>query len=181
MGTNNKTKMLTINAMLLAIGAILHQITPAMGLPMQPDFALVMMIIIIVINKKDYKSILVSAIITGVFTAMTTKFPGGQLPNIADKLITSQLVYILICALDKIKVFNKGKQNYFITTIVLPIGTLISGVVFLLSAQVIVGLPAPFIILFSTIVLPTVAINTVSGLTLHKVINLAFKRSRSYN
>lgn len=118
MGTNNKTKMLTINAMLLAIGAILHQITPAMGLPMQPDFALVMMIIIIVINKKDYKSILVSAIITGVFTAMTTKFPGGQLPNIADKLITSQLVYILICVLDKIKVFNKGKQNYFITTIV---------------------------------------------------------------
>ncbi|SFB41602.1 tryptophan transporter [Clostridium frigidicarnis] len=181
MGTNNKTKMLTINAMLLAIGAILHQITPAMGLPMQPDFALVMMIIIIVINKKDYKSILVSAIITGVFTAMTTKFPGGQLPNIADKLITSQLVYILICVLDKIKVFNKGKQNYFITTIVLPIGTLISGVVFLLSAQAIVGLPAPFIILFSTIVVPTVAINTVSGLALHKVINLAFKRSRSYN
>ena len=181
MGTNNKTKMLTINAMLLAIGAILHQITPALGLPMQPDFALVMMIIIIVINKKDYKSILVSAIITGVFTAMTTKFPGGQLPNIADKLITSQLVYILICVLDKIKVFNKGKQNYFITTIVLPIGTLISGVVFLLSAQAIVGLPAPFIILFSTIVVPTVAINTVSGLALHKVINLAFKRSRSYN
>lgn len=181
MRTNNKTKMLTINAMLLAIGAILHQITPALGLPMQPDFALVMMIIIIVINKKDYKNILVSAIITGIFTAMTTKFPGGQLPNIVDKLITSQLVYILICVLDKIKVFNKGKQNYFITTIVLPIGTLISGVVFLLSAQVIVGLPAPFIILFSTIVLPTVAINTVSGLALHKVINLAFKRSRSYN
>lgn len=181
MGTNNKTRILTINAMLLAIGAILHQITPALGLPMQPDFALAMMIIIIVINKGDYKSTLVAAIITGIFTAMTTKFPGGQLPNIIDKLVTAHLVYILICALERIKFSNKIKQNYFITTVALPIGTLISGVVFLLSAQVIVGLPASFIILFSTIVLPTVAINAVSGLVLYKVINLAFRRSRSYN
>ena len=33
MKTNMNTKKLVINALLLAIGAILHQITPAIGLP----------------------------------------------------------------------------------------------------------------------------------------------------
>ena len=45
------TRKLTINAILLAVGALLHQITPAIGLPMQPDFSLVMLFIIMIINK----------------------------------------------------------------------------------------------------------------------------------
>ncbi|MBP3915231.1 MAG: tryptophan transporter, partial [Clostridium sp.] len=40
------------------------------------------------------------------------------------------------------------------------IGTLISGTTFLLSAQYIVGLPAEFSILFVTIVIPALLINT---------------------
>ena len=36
------TKKLTLNALLLAIGLLLHQLTPAMGLPMQPDMSLIM-------------------------------------------------------------------------------------------------------------------------------------------
>ena len=46
MKRNLNTKKMVINALLLAIGAILHQITPALGLPMQPDFALAMLFII---------------------------------------------------------------------------------------------------------------------------------------
>ena len=57
---------MVINALLLAIGAILHQITPALGLPMQPDFALAMLFIIMIINNNDYKITLISAIITGI-------------------------------------------------------------------------------------------------------------------
>ena len=49
MKTNMNTKKMVINALLLAIGAILHQITPALGLPIQPDFALAMLFIIIII------------------------------------------------------------------------------------------------------------------------------------
>ncbi|GAA0125094.1 MULTISPECIES: tryptophan transporter [Clostridium] len=177
----NKTEILTMNSILLAIGAILHQITPAIGLPMQPDFALTMMIIIIVINKDDYKTILVSAIITGIFTAMTTKFPGGQLPNLIDKLVTAHIVYILTNFICKIRIFNRMNNNSFLTTIVLSIGTLISGIIFLLSAEIIIGLPASFKILVLTIVLPTIAINTISGLALYKIINLAFKRVKTFN
>ena len=55
MKRNLNTKKMVINALLLAIGAILHQITPALGLPMQPDFALAMLFIIMIINKKNRK------------------------------------------------------------------------------------------------------------------------------
>ena len=40
MNRNENTKNMIMNALLLGIGALLHQITPALGLPMQPDFAL---------------------------------------------------------------------------------------------------------------------------------------------
>ena len=97
-----KYKKMVMNALLLAIGAILHQITPALGLPMQPDFALAMLFIIMIINDNDYKTSLICAIITGVFTALTTKFPGGQLPNIIDKIVTVNVMFLVIIIINKI-------------------------------------------------------------------------------
>ncbi|HCQ90900.1 MAG TPA: tryptophan transporter [Clostridium sp.] len=173
-------KKLTINALLLAVGALLHQITPALGLPMQPDFALAMLFIIIILNKDDYKASLVAGIVTGVFTAMTTKFPGGQIPNMLDKLITVNFVYILIFVLCKFKSFKKlsgGKQNNIIALVILPIGTLISGIIFLLSAQIIIGLPASFTTLLLTVVLPATVINLIAGMFLYKVVNLSLIRA----
>ena len=76
------TKKLTLNSLLLALGLLLHQLTPALGLSIQPDIALAMLFSIMLLNKDDYKSCLIAGIITGIFTAMTTKFPGGQIPNI---------------------------------------------------------------------------------------------------
>ncbi len=73
MNVRNNTKLITINALLLAIGVILHQITPVLGLPMQPDFALTMLFIIIILND-NFKITMVSGTLMGIFTAMTTKF-----------------------------------------------------------------------------------------------------------
>ncbi|WP_363318743.1 tryptophan transporter [Clostridium sp.] len=178
------TKKLVINALLLAIGAILHQITPAIGLPMQPDFALAMLFIIMIINNNDYKISLISAIITGVFTALTTKFPGGQLPNIIDKLITVNLMYIILLTLNKtleyININNNIKQNLLVIISFL-LGTLISGTTFLISAQYIVGLPAKFSILFVTTVIPTLLINTIGGFILYRAINVSLKRILRFN
>lgn len=56
------------------------------------------------------------------------------------------------------------------------IGTLISGTTFLLSAQYIVGLPAEFSILFVTIVIPALLINTIGGFILYQAINISLKR-----
>lgn len=180
MKKNMNTKKLITNALLLAIGAVLHQITPALGLPMQPDFALAMLFIIMILNKKDYKTSLVAAVVTGVFTAMTTKFPGGQIPNIVDKLITVNIVYLLMMIINRISIFNRlseARKNYIMASIISPIGTLISGVVFLLSASVIVGLPAPFMPLFIGVVIPTVVINAIVGVSLCKVVMMSLKRA----
>lgn len=184
MKTNMNTKKMVINALLLAIGAILHQITPALGLPMQPDFALAMLFIIMIINNNDYKTSLISAIITGVFTALTTKFPGGQLPNIIDKLITVNLIYIILLTVNKtlkyININNDIKQNLLVIISFL-LGTLISGTTFLVSAQYIVGLPAKFSILFVTTVIPALLINTIGGFIIYQAINISLKRIIRFN
>jgi hypothetical protein len=179
-----KTKKLTINSILLAIGFILHQITPALGLPMQPDFALAMLFVIMLLNKNDYKTCILSSIITGIFTALTTKFPGGQLPNILDKLITTNCIYFIMYLFYKVEIFknlSNTKKDKFLALIILPAGTLISGVVFLGSAKVIVGLPAPFLPLFLTIVLPACFINLFVGMFLYKTVKVSLKRSFSIN
>lgn len=180
MKTNLNTKKMVINALLLALGALLHQITPALGFPMQPDMALAMLFIIIILNKEDYKSCLVASIITGIFTAMTTKFPGGQLPNLIDKVITMQFSYIIITIILKLNVIKKltsSKKNIVLLYMILPIGTLISGTIFLGSAIILAGLPAPFSALFLTIVVPSTLLNTFAGIFLFKVISISLKIS----
>ena len=69
------TKKMIVNAILIAIGAILHQITPAIplfGISMQPDLSLAMLFIIMIYNR-DYKTNLICGIAVGIFAAMTTK------------------------------------------------------------------------------------------------------------
>ncbi|MGL5353370.1 MAG: tryptophan transporter [Clostridium sp.] len=171
MNTRMDIKKLTMNAILIAIGAILHQITPAIGLPMQPDLALAMLFIIIIINK-DYKTTLITGIIMGIFTALTTKFPGGQLPNIIDKVVTGHIIYFAILPFkNKFKDINK-------IAVCLPIGTIVSGIVFLLSAQFIVGLPGEFIVLVKAVVIPAAIMNTVIGIILFKAVNVALKATK---
>lgn len=179
MKKKEKTKKMIINALLLGIGAILHQITPALGLPMQPDFALVILFIIMILNRGDYKISLIAGIITGIFTGMTTKFPGGQLPNMIDKIITVNLVFLIIISINKLKVLKsmtENKRRIVESIIVFPIGTLISGVTFLLFANILVGLPAGFTSLFILIVIPAIVINLIVGLMIFKIISTSMKR-----
>lgn len=168
MEKNVNVKKMILNAILIAIGALLHQITPALGLPMQPDFAIVMLFIIILINE-DYKTTLISSIIMGVITALTTKFPGGQLPNIIDKLITAHVIYFMFKAMGS-KVSNNIK-----ILVALSFGTIVSGFSFLVSASIIVGLPGSFMTLVTVIVLPAVLMNIILGTILYKSIGVALR------
>ena len=173
------TRKLVLNSILLGMGLLLHQITPALGLPIQPDIALTMLFTIMILNKGDYKSSLVAGIATGIFTALTTKFPAGQLPNIVDKVITVNLVYFIMAIiynLPFIKKLNNKKQDNIVLTIILPLGTLISGCVFLGSAQILVGLPGSFTSLFMVAVAPAIVINLVVGMFLFKTISISISR-----
>lgn len=167
------TKKMAANAILIAVGAILHQLTPGLGI--QSDFSLAMLFIIIVLNK-DYKTTLTCAIIIGVFAALTTKTPGGQLPNIVDKLITANLIYLILIPL-------RSKINKMVQiALVLPLGTLISGTTFLTLLATIVGLPAgaSFGVLFVSVVVPTMIINTFIGLALFKIVEKIAATSGAY-
>lgn len=167
------TKRMATNAILIAIGAILHQITPGLGI--QCDFSLAMLFIIIVFNK-DYKTALTCGIIIGVFAALTTKTPGGQLPNIVDKLITCNVVYLIL-----IPVRNRISQLKQMA-IVLPLGTLVSGTAFLTSLMALSGLPAglSFTGLFMSIVIPTMVVNTIIGIIIFKVVEKIASASGTY-
>ncbi|MGH4123949.1 MAG: tryptophan transporter [Clostridium sp.] len=164
-----KTNKIIITSLFLAIGLILHQITPGIFLGIKPDFLLVFMILSIILTK-DFKIAFITGIVAGVLCALTTTFPGGQLPNIIDKIITSMVVYVIYK--------NSNVNSPLKLTSIYFLGTIISGSIFLGSALVLFGLPAPFFILFLSIVLPTSVLNSFMGYFLHKLIvtNPALKR-----
>ena len=163
MNNNDSTKQLVTNALLLAVGFILHYVTPAIG-SMQIDFSLITLVLIIVFNKNSFNTCIASGIATGIFAGLTTKFPMGLMPNILDKIVTTVAVYFLIKLLDKTSLQSRIK-----TVVVYAMGTLISGITFLTSALILVGLPAPFKLLFATVVIPAVVINTIVGCLLNKI------------
>lgn len=159
-----KTKQLVINALLLAVGFILHAVTPVLGLPMQPDFSLITLVLVITLNKNNFGSCIAAGIATGIFSGLTTKFPMGLVPNIIDKIVTAIAVYLIIRLLDKTSLSSKIKA-----VITNAVGTLISGIVFLVSALLLVGLPAPFELLFVTVVIPAVVVNTIAGFLINTI------------
>ena len=161
-----KTKQLVINSLLLAVGFILHYVTPAIG-SMQIDFSLITLILIINLNKNSLGTCIASGVATGIFAGITSKFPFGLVPNIVDKLVTTIFVYLLIKLLDKTALHSKIKA-----IVVNAVATLISGVVFLASALLITGLPAPFFVLFTTVVIPAIAVNTVIGFIVSNICKI---------
>ena len=157
MNNNDNTKQLVTNALLLAVGFLLHYVTPAIG-SMQIDFSLITLILVINLSKNHSSTCIASGIATGIFAGLTTKFPLGFVPNLIDKIVTTVVVYLLIRLLDKTALSSKIKA-----IAVNAVGTLVSGVVFLTSALILVGLPASFGLLFVTVVLPAIVVNTVVG------------------
>ena len=155
-------------SLLLAIGYIMHQITPGTIGNMKFDFLLAFLFVALLISR-DLKSTILAGLLAGFITALTTTFPGGQIANIVDKIVSSFAVYLMI------KVSDKFKFKQVSTGIIAFIGTIISGTVFLSTALVLVGLPAPFTALFAGIVLPTAVTNIFVTLVVYNAVNLAIK------
>ena len=164
MNNNDNTKQLVTNALLLAVGFLLHYMTPAIGLPMQIDFSLITLILVINLSKNHFSTCIASGIVTGIFSGLTSKFPLGFVPNLIDKIVTTVFIYLLIKLLDKTALSSKIKA-----IAVNAVGTLVSGIVFLVSALLLTGLPAPFGLLFATVVLPAIVVNTVVGFLVNNI------------
>jgi hypothetical protein len=157
-----------LTALLLAIGFVLHQVIPGIIGSMKFDLMLSFMFVALFINK-DFRGTVLTALVTGFITAMTTTFPGGQIANVVDKLITCLVVYLLI------KAAGKYKLNQLSVGVIAFIGTIVSGTVFLGTALLIFGLPAPFMALFAGIVLPTALSNIFITLFVFNAAKLAIR------
>lgn len=165
------TKKLVSLALLMGIGAVLHSIIPPIYLGIKPDMMLTMMFLGIILFP-EMKNVMLLAIVTGILSALTTGFPGGQIPNIIDKFVTALVIFGLFLAL------GKFRNSIISAGILTALGTLISGTVFLTSAYFIVGLPGPFLGLFGMAVLPATVLNTVVMVILYPVTQSVIKKTK---
>jgi hypothetical protein len=165
------TKNLVALALLVGIGAVLHAVIPGIFLGMKPDMMLAMMFLGIILFP-DFKSVLLLGIVTGLIAGITTTFPGGLIPNIIDKIVTSMLFFGLFLSL------NKFRNSIVSVAILTAVGTLISGTVFLTSAYFIVGLPGAFTGLFAAVVLPAAVINTIAMIIIYPIALSIVKRTK---
>ncbi|HHY74454.1 MAG TPA: tryptophan transporter [Bacillus bacterium] len=167
------TKVLVSLAMLIGIGAVLHAVVPPILFGMKPDMLLTMMFLGIMLFPEK-KNVFVLAIATGIVSALTTNFLGGQVANMIDKPITAFLFFGLFLAVRKLN------QSVASAAVLTAIGTMISGTVFLGSVMILFGLPggASFLALFTTVVLPTTVFNTVAMIVIYPIVSAILKRSK---
>lgn len=169
---NSNLKRQIVHSLLLAVGVVIRQITPGFLGGIKPDFMLAILFVIIIFNE-DYQTTLITGIVAGILAAMTTTFPGGQIPNIIDKVITTHIIFLSLLP------FRKFKGVKIKSIIIGFLGTALSGSVFLYSALILFGLPASFKVLFIGVVVPTSAINAVITPALLVLLNRALKATNS--
>ncbi|WP_408009507.1 tryptophan transporter [Pseudalkalibacillus sp. A8] len=165
-----KSIQLSLIGVLLAVGFVLHAVIPGILGAMKIDMLLTMMFLAIILFP-DKKSVGVTALTTGVISALTTSFPGGQLANLIDKPITAFIIFALYMS------FKKFHGNVILAASLTAVGTLISGAIFLSAAAIMTSLPAPFIALFLTVVIPTAVVNTIAMTVLFPLMQTITKRS----
>ena len=164
------TKVLVMLSLLVGIGAVLHAVIPGIVFGMKPDLMLIMMFLGIFLFPNLKNTILLGSA-TGVISGLTTTFPGGMIPNLIDKFFTALLMYGIF------RLVQKLGKTFAVSLGLTFIGTLISGLLFLGSAYLIVGLPGPFLTLAAVVVLPATVINTVAMALIQPVANGIMKRS----
>lgn len=143
----------------MALGLVLHLMVPGVFFGVKPDFLLSMMFISLMIVD-DSKEALLIGVAGGIMSALTTGFPGGQIPNFIEKIITSLAVFYMI------KTMNK---NFSIPKIILifALGTMISGTMFLTIALTMTKQLNLFIPSYPA-VLVAMAINAILGVFLYQ-------------
>lgn len=165
---NVNTKEMVATALLLALGFILHAITPPLFFGIKPDFLLSCMFVAIISCPK-YQNVLLAGIVSGIISALTTGFPAGQIPSIIEKVATAYLCYFMIKS-----IYHLSYSTVKIMFLGL-ICTLISGVIFLGSVLIIAGLPTTFTALIITVVIPTAIINAFVTQIIYKAYSISKK------
>lgn len=166
------TKNLVLMALLVGVGTALYVVIPGFGQGMKPDFMLTMMFIGIFLFP-SFKETFLLSLTTGILSGLFTTFPAGLVPNIIDKFITG-FVFLLI-----ILIIKKLASHIAVQAILVGLGTILSGTIFLATALFVFGadVEATFTILFVSVVVPAIALNVISFLIVYPIITNLVKRS----
>lgn len=167
------TKNLVLMALLVGVGAALYVVTPGLVQGMKPDFMLTMMFIGILLFPTVKETFLLS-ISTGVLSGLFTTFPGGFIPNVIDKAITGFVFLIVLLMIKKLV------SNIAVSAILVGLGTILSGTIFLSVALFVIGTDVgkTFTMLFAGVVLPAVAFNVVAFVIIYPIVLSLVKRSK---
>lgn len=165
------TKNLVLMALLVGVGAALYLVIPGYGGGMKPDFMLTMMFIGILLFP-TFKETFLLAISTGVLSGLFSSFPGGFVPNVIDKAVTGFVFLAVVLALHQLA------QKIVVSTVLVALGTILSGSTFLLMAMLLTDVPIDFKVLFVTVVLPAVALNVIAFIIIYPIIKNLLKRSK---
>lgn len=152
-----KTRNLTISAIFMALGLVMHFLVPPIFGGVKPDFLLSMMFISLIIAG-DIKEAILIGVAGGMMSALTTSFPGGQIPNFIEKIIVAIIIFLLIQKFGKV-------LNKYQTIFIYALGTLLSGVLFLLLALGITKQMNLFVPSLP-VVLVAMVVNSIFGLIL---------------
>ena len=152
-----KTRNLTLSAIFMALGLVMHFMVPPIFGGIKPDFLLSMMFISLIISE-DIKEAILVGLCGGVMSALTTNFPGGQIPNLVEKMIVSLVVFYILKRTGR----NLTKLQ---TVFIFALGTLISGVTFLTIA---LGITKQLNLFIPSmpVVLVAMVVNSIFGLIL---------------
>ncbi len=150
-------------SLLLAIGALLHLITPQIFPGMKPDPSLGMLFVVVMLHR-NIRPVILAGLVAALLAALTGT-PGMQVANLIDKFATTLIVYLLF-----VKPLYGRINDKVLSGILGLIGTMISGAIFLTVGVFVLGLDLNFGILYATIVMPTALINTVVTVILYPLV-----------
>lgn len=147
-----KNKNLALASLFLALGVLLHSITPGIFGMMKPDFLCVMFFISLMLMDTVQEMIAVT-LACALLAALTTSIPGGQIANIVDKLMCGPVIFLVYRQL-------KNHNSFVLTGAIATFGTMLSGLLFLGTLSFMGALPQSFLHMLLIIVIPTALINS---------------------
>ncbi len=143
-----------VSSLLLAFGVVLYISFPPFFFGMKFDFLLTFILLAVLIHPTLINTYVIG-FVGGLLEYFLTTFPGGNVPNFVDVIITVSVLYLIV-------IITKRFINKIVLGFIFgAVGTLISGSSFLYVALLMVGLPgsSTFVGLFLTVVLPTTIVN----------------------
>lgn len=156
-----KTKEIIFTSSLIGIGTLLNMLFPPLFFGMKPDFTLLILFLVIILSRK-LKISMITSVAVGIICALTTNFPGGQIPNISDKIISGFIVYLVVSKM--------GLISYKKSIPIILLGSVTSGIIFLIVASLLVRLPAPISVMIATVIVPLAILNTIVFLPIYVAV-----------